>query len=474
MLANSLSPSSLPSSEPFSCNENGTSSTNKRKRRPAGTPDPDAEVVSLSPKTLLESDRYVCEICNQGFQRDQNLQMHRRRHKVPWKLLKRETPVVRKRVFVCPEPTCLHHDPCHALGDLVGIKKHFRRKHSNHKQWVCERCSKGYAVQSDYKAHLKTCGTRGHSCDCGRVFSRVESFIEHQDACNMGRIHNSESHPLQTPTACLSRTASSPSPSSETNFTTYPWQTRLQVMQKSTNESTIFMNPITPLTTITPPSQTSSKNNKLLHPNLELQLSTINNTNTNITNMSLAPDTPSIRSISAAEAIQKVNRSTQLNLSIGSSNMSEKNESNNRNKSNSSPKESSNSNEKVQSTTTNNMALVRVQEQAKEQLRIAMAEKAYAEEARKQAKKQIEMAEQEFNNAKRIRQQAQGELDKAYGLKQHAIKQINSTMLQITCQACKQQFQHEDNSLVLSYVSSAITTEGGEVENDDGKGKTTN
>lgn len=134
--------------------------------------DPDAEVVSLSPKTLLESDRYVCEICNQGFQRDQNLQMHRRRHKVPWKLLKRETPVVKKRVFVCPEPSCLHHDPCHALGDLVGIKKHFRRKHSNHKQWVCDKCSKGYAVQSDYKAHLKTCGTRGHSCDCGRVFSR--------------------------------------------------------------------------------------------------------------------------------------------------------------------------------------------------------------------------------------------------------------------------------------------------------------
>ena len=129
-------------------------------------------MVSLSPRTLLESDRYVCEICNQGFQRDQNLQMHRRRHKVPWKLLRREVAEVRKRVFVCPEPTCLHHDPCHALGDLVGIKKHFRRKHSSHRQWVCARCSKAYAVQSDYKAHLKTCGTRGHSCDCGRVFSR--------------------------------------------------------------------------------------------------------------------------------------------------------------------------------------------------------------------------------------------------------------------------------------------------------------
>lgn len=91
---------------------------------------------------------------------------------MPWKLLKRETQGMKKKVFVCPEPSCLHHDPCHALGDLVGIKKHFRRKHSNHKQWVCDKCSKGYAVQSDYKAHIKTCGTRGHSCDCGRVFSR--------------------------------------------------------------------------------------------------------------------------------------------------------------------------------------------------------------------------------------------------------------------------------------------------------------
>lgn len=188
-------------------NINGVS--NRRKRRPAGTPDPDAEVVSLSPKTLLESDHYVCEICDQRFQRDQNLQMHRRRHKLPWKLVKRENPQARNRVFVCPEETCLHHDPKHALGDLVGIKKHFRRKHSNNKPWVCERCSKGYAVQSDYKAHVRTCGTRGHSCDCGRVFSRVESFIEHQDFCTI-RHHNlpPELH-LMRPEASSSPTASS-------------------------------------------------------------------------------------------------------------------------------------------------------------------------------------------------------------------------------------------------------------------------
>ncbi|XP_019182738.1 PREDICTED: protein indeterminate-domain 16-like [Ipomoea nil] len=184
---------SLPSSSSAPTNTHGVTTTAKRKRKPAGTPDPDAEVVYLSPETLMESDRYVCEVCNLSFQREQNLQMHRRRHKLPWTLHKNERPpheaaaAARKRAYVCPEPSCVHHDPAHALGDLVGIKKHFRRKHTNHKQWVCERCSKGYAVHSDFKAHLKTCGTRGHSCDCGRVFSRVETFIEHQDSCKSRR-----------------------------------------------------------------------------------------------------------------------------------------------------------------------------------------------------------------------------------------------------------------------------------------------
>lgn len=376
----------------FTNNEN-----NKRKRRPAGTPDPDAEVVSLSPKTLLESDRYVCEICNQGFQRDQNLQMHRRRHKVPWKLLKRDNPVAKKRVFVCPEPSCLHHDPCHALGDLVGIKKHFRRKHSNHKQWVCAKCSKGYAVQSDYKAHLKTCGTRGHSCDCGRVFSRVESFIEHQDTCNMGRLH-SESHALQP--ACLSRTTSSLSPSSDETIPTNaaPWKS-----------------PTLPKPTI--------------KHNLELQLSTRS-------------------TINSQDHIYRENPPIHLQLSIGSSDNSEKNE-------------YQNSTKFSQIGDVNkNAAFVasKLREEAREELRLA-------EEGRRHAKRQIEMAEFEFSNAKRVRQQAQSELQKALSLKAHATKQFNSTLLQITCHACKERFEARkatlgplyDNTFGLSYVSSTLT-----------------
>ncbi|XP_051119736.1 zinc finger protein SHOOT GRAVITROPISM 5-like [Andrographis paniculata] len=428
----------------------------KRKRRPAGTPDPDAEVVSLSPKTLMESDRYVCEICNQGFQRDQNLQMHRRRHKVPWKLLKRESPVAKKRVFVCPEPTCLHHDPRHALGDLVGIKKHFRRKHSNQKQWICQKCSKGYAVQSDYKAHLKTCGTRGHSCDCGRVFSRVESFIEHQDACTMGRLR-SDPHraahppppPPPLPRPCLSRTASSPSPSTDTNLSVAPWAAAVLTLANPA-EPPGFFNKKTDGAAVSAASRS---------PNLELQLLTKS-------------------SISGTDTWRKMDdqdHSTHLHLSMGSSPETTIGEKPDAAVNGCSPRGSTS----TTTTTTPNSAAAKLKEQADEHLRMAMAEKAYAEEARRQARRQIEVAEQEFTNARRIRQQAQAELGKAQALKEQSTKQINSTMLLITCHSCKHKYQvshpppatwpavvpepsssssprRRDSSLGLSYISSAL------------------
>lgn len=133
--------------------------------------DPTAEVIALSPNSLMATNRFLCEICNKGFQRDQNLQLHRRGHNLPWKLRQRSTTEIRKRVYVCPEPSCVHHNPARALGDLTGIKKHFSRKHGE-KKWKCEKCSKKYAVQSDWKAHSKTCGTKEYKCDCGTIFSR--------------------------------------------------------------------------------------------------------------------------------------------------------------------------------------------------------------------------------------------------------------------------------------------------------------
>ncbi|KAJ8760567.1 hypothetical protein K2173_015234 [Erythroxylum novogranatense] len=402
MLGHSTFDSPSPSADPLPSLRN-SGVTNKRKRKPAGTPDPDAEVVTLSPRTLLESDRYVCEICNQGFQRDQNLQMHRRRHKVPWKLLKKETQEVKKRVYVCPEASCLHHDPCHALGDLVGIKKHFRRKHSNRKQWVCEKCSKAYAVQSDYKAHLKTCGTRGHSCDCGRVFSRVESFIEHQDACTV--------RPVQAEVQAIelirsSRPASSPS--SDANFSTAPL-TEVPLPRQSE-----------PVSLYPERNDTSTKSTKNEH-NAELQF------------------------------LPCEYYAANLNLSIGSSS----------NQLGENKSEMAGLERNIEQT----VNAAKLKELANEQLRIAMAEKSYAEDARERAKRQIEIAELEFANAKRIRQKAQAEVEKAQVLREQARMKISSTIFQITCQACKQLFQAsahtpaapaDESSLATSYMSSAI------------------
>ncbi|GLU06349.1 hypothetical protein SLE2022_233910 [Rubroshorea leprosula] len=145
--------------------------------------DHEAEVIALSPKTLMATNRLLCEICGKGFQRDQNLQLHWRGHNLPWKLKQRTTKEVRKRVYICPEKTCVHHHPSRALGDLTGIKKYFCRKHGE-KKWKCEKCSRRYAVQSDWKAHSKTCATREYKCDCGTLFSRRDSFLTHRAFCD--------------------------------------------------------------------------------------------------------------------------------------------------------------------------------------------------------------------------------------------------------------------------------------------------
>ncbi|XP_047306828.1 protein indeterminate-domain 5, chloroplastic-like isoform X2 [Impatiens glandulifera] len=153
----------------------------KKRRNQPGTPN--SEVIALSPRTLMATNRFICEVCSKGFQREQNLQLHRRGHNLPWKLKQKNPKEVRRKVYLCPETSCVHHDPSRALGDLTGIKKHYFRKHGE-KKYKCEKCSKKYAVQSDWKAHSKTCGTREYRCDCGTLFSRRDSFITHRAFCD--------------------------------------------------------------------------------------------------------------------------------------------------------------------------------------------------------------------------------------------------------------------------------------------------
>ncbi|XP_013585017.1 PREDICTED: protein indeterminate-domain 6, chloroplastic-like [Brassica oleracea var. oleracea] len=162
---------------------NSVSPPPRRLRNKPGNPSPDAEVIALTPEEIMATNRFQCEVCKKRFQREQNLQLHKRGHNLPFNLKQKSDEEVRRKVYVCPEPTCVYHDPSRALGDLTGIKKHYYRKHGE-KKFKCEKCDKCYAVESDCKAHSKICGTKEYRCVCDTKFSRRDSYDTHRAFCD--------------------------------------------------------------------------------------------------------------------------------------------------------------------------------------------------------------------------------------------------------------------------------------------------
>nr|CAD1828799.1 unnamed protein product [Ananas comosus var. bracteatus] len=149
-----------------------------------------AEVVALTAEELVATNRFFCETCRKGFQREQNLRLHLRGHNIPSELQRRAEGVAPARgrcVYVCPVEDCVYHDPARALGDITGIKKHFSRKHGE-KRWECERCGRMYTLDSDLRAHLKTCpGTQILRCPtCGEDFTRRKELYDvHRETCGV-------------------------------------------------------------------------------------------------------------------------------------------------------------------------------------------------------------------------------------------------------------------------------------------------
>uniref|UniRef100_A0ACD6AKS0 Uncharacterized protein n=1 Tax=Avena sativa TaxID=4498 RepID=A0ACD6AKS0_AVESA len=287
-----------------------------------------------------------------------------------------------------------------------------------------------------------------------RPVCRVESFIEHQDMCDASRPlgDTTSSSPgrggagrvLGAPAAAstsqqrlhatsLSRTASSTSPSSGGELVGSPvaWPSPATASPIAANVAA-FQRLFDPA--LSSSLMLSERRGAGAH-NLELQLMPPRGGGA-------APGTylPSPRSPAVAHAPRLGADAVRLQLSIGT------------------PDDSSDESAAVATT---------LREESREQLRLATAEKASADEARAQARRQAQLAEQELAAARRVREQAQLELGRAHAVRDHAVRQIDATLMEITCYGCRHKFQARVatmNSEVASYVSSVHSD--AEVDND--------
>ncbi|XP_010917524.1 uncharacterized protein [Elaeis guineensis] len=96
------------------------------------------------------------------------------------------------------------------------------------------------------------------------------------------------------------------------------------------------------------------------------------------------------------------------------------------------------SNEEAKSNMRNAQAL---KQQTAEQIRLAAVEKAYAERVRELTRRELELAEKEFARARLVWERAREEVEKVERMKEMATRRINSTCMEITCQACQQRFR---------------------------------
>ncbi|KAL0813332.1 hypothetical protein Bca101_069775 [Brassica carinata] len=122
---------------------------------------PDAEVIALTPEEIMATNRFQCEVCKKRFQREQNLQLHKRGHNLPFNLKQKSDEEVRRKVN----------------------QEALLRKHGE-KKFKCEKCDKCYAVESDCKAHSKICGTKEYRCVCDTKFSRRDIYDTHRAFCD--------------------------------------------------------------------------------------------------------------------------------------------------------------------------------------------------------------------------------------------------------------------------------------------------
>ncbi|RCV05245.1 hypothetical protein SETIT_1G067600v2 [Setaria italica] len=344
-----------------------------KKRRMRGTPGiiprhdqmcPDAEVVALSPPALLAGWNrwHGCEACGRGFRRPSNNLLGREAGQAQAAAPAKSR---RRRVFVCPEPDCPYHAPSRALADLPTLQKHFRRKHGRHGLWECGR---GPVCADCNKAHLKTCGAR----------TQLEGYVERQD----------------TGGASWPPPATSPPPAASgggvvlglaTTTSTSQQQGQLHEIAASPSSDDLVVSSAmaSPTAAAAATSVIAGLGASLAPPTPPARPGALN------LELQLLPPVGSCAAVTRRAPPDRPSSATPwLDLSLGLGGALERD--------------------------TASAAVRLMVEEAREQLLMAMAEKAAAEEARAQAQRRAELAGLELASAQRMRQQAQVELRRAH------------------------------------------------------------
>nr|CAD1820211.1 unnamed protein product [Ananas comosus var. bracteatus] len=81
-----------------------------------------------------------------------------------------------------------------------------------------------------------------------------------------------------------------------------------------------------------------------------------------------------------------------------------------------------------------------LRQQTAEQIRLASAEKAYAERVRELTRRELELAEKEFARARAVWERAREEVERVERMKEMSTRRVGPACLEITCHSCRQRF----------------------------------